>query len=220
MPRYQPATPPRGKGNRLWGDPSLPALAAFGVAAILIAAAQFASFTYIRPYLETSASIDAQWAAGLLFVYGAAGMVGVIIAGFLADRFPRSSFAMTLMLFAVAFATLAIAPGTLWAVVAGLVVWGFALGAIFPLLQTTLMRVATDNTRTLAGAGIVVFFNVGIAVGPWFGGLLGGETAPTVNMAASAVAMLVAAALGVVGFLLARRDLPRGHLADPDAATD
>ena len=207
MPRYLPERAPTAAGNRIRKDPSLPALVAFGLAAILIAVAQFTSFTYIRPYLEVSASIPADWAAGLLFVYGAAGMVGVVAAGFLADRFPRSSLAAVPVLFAAALLVLAVAAGTPWAVVAGLAAWGFAIGAIFPLLQTMLMRVSTEATRALASAGIVVLFNVGIALGPWLGGQLGGDAAPTVNLAVSASAMLVAAVVAVLGIALdARRN--------------
>ena len=208
MPRYVPArdvTADRVRG--FWRDPSLPALAAFGASAVLIAVAQFASFTYIRPYLEVSAAIGTEWAAMLLFAYGIAGMVGVVAAGFLADRFPRSSLVAILVAFAVAFAVLTVAAGALAAVIGALLVWGFAIGALFPLLQTTLMRIATERTRTLASAGIVVLFNVGIAVGPWLGGLVGGETAPTVTTAVSAAAMVVAAVLGVVGVVLARARL-------------
>jgi predicted MFS family arabinose efflux permease len=136
-------------------------------------------------------------------------MVGVVAAGFLADRFPRSSLAALPVVFAVAFLVLALLPGTVFAVVAGLLAWGFAIGAIFPLLQTMLMRISTDRTRTLASAGIVVLFNIGIAVGPWLGGMLGGETEPTVNMAVSASAMLVAALIAGVGIVLGERHLAR-----------
>ncbi|WP_194409778.1 MFS transporter [Microbacterium cremeum] len=208
MPRYVPArevTADRVRG--FWRDPSLPALAAFGASAVLIAVAQFASFTYIRPYLEVSARIEAEWAAALLFAYGMAGMVGVVVAGFLADRFPRSALVAILAAFAVAFAVLTVAAGALAAVVGALLVWGFAIGALFPLLQTTLMRIATERTRTLASAGIVVLFNVGIAVGPWLGGITGGETAPAVTTAVSAAAMVLAAVLGTVGVVLARARL-------------
>uniref|UniRef100_UPI0013E3DC00 MFS transporter n=1 Tax=Microbacterium sp. CPCC 204701 TaxID=2493084 RepID=UPI0013E3DC00 len=208
MPRYVPArndTTDRARG--FWRDPSLPALAAFGASAVLIAVAQFASFTYIRPYLEVSAAIGGEWAAMLLFAYGMAGMVGVVVAGFLADRFPRSALVAILVSFTVAFAVLTVAAGALAAVIGALLVWGFAIGALFPLLQTTLMRIATERTRTLASAGIVVLFNVGIAVGPWLGGIAGGETAPTVTTAVSAAAMGVAALFGVVGVMLARARL-------------
>lgn len=206
MPRHVPAPSAAGERDRgFWRDPSLPALAAFGVASILIAVAQFASFTYIRPYLEISASIEAEWAAALLFVYGAAGMVGVVAAGFLADRFPRASLTGILALFVAAFVVLTVAASNIVAVVGALAVWGFAIGAMFPLLQTTLMRVATERTRTLASAGIVVLFNVGIAVGPWLGGAVGGDTSPTLTTAVSASAMLVAAVVGVFGVILAGR---------------
>lgn len=208
MPRYVPARDAAADRVRgFWRDPSLPALAAFGASAVLIAVAQFASFTYIRPYLEVSATIGTEWAAMLLFAYGMAGMVGVVAAGFLADRFPRSSLVVILAAFAVAFAVLTVAAGALAAVIGALLVWGFAIGALFPLLQTTLMRIATERTRTLASAGIVVLFNVGIAVGPWLGGLVGGESAPTVTTAVSAAAMVVAAVLGAVGVVLARARL-------------
>jgi DHA1 family inner membrane transport protein len=208
MPRYVPEpTPATERARGFWRDPSLPALAAFGVAAILMAIAQFASFTYVRPYLEIAAHIGTEWAAGLLFVYGAAGMIGVVVAGLLADRFPRGSLIGVLVSFVAAFTVLTLASDAFAAVIGALVVWGFALGAVFPLLQTTLMRIATDRTRTLASAGIVVLFNVGIAVGPWLGGMVGGETAPTVTTAVSASAMLVAAIIGGVGVALAGRRL-------------
>lgn len=208
MPRYLPTSAEAsGRSGAFWRDPSLPALTVFGVAAVLIAVSQFASFTYIRPYLEVAAGVGTEWAAALLFAYGAAGMVGVVAAGFLADRFPRSSLVVILISFAIAFALLTFAAGTIAAVIGALLVWGFAIGALFPLLQTTLMRIATERTRTLASAGIVVLFNVGIAVGPWLGGVVGGETAPTTTTALSASAMLIAAAVGVVGVLLAGRRL-------------
>ncbi|KQZ85458.1 hypothetical protein ASD56_03760 [Microbacterium sp. Root166] len=210
MPRHVPPAPVAGGRDRgFWRDPSLPALAAFGVASILIAIAQFASFTYIRPYLEVSASVEAEWAAALLFVYGAAGMVGVVAAGFLADRYPRASLNAILALFVAVFVVLTVAASNLVAVIGALVVWGFAIGAMFPLLQTTLMRVSTERTRTLASAGIVVLFNVGIAVGPWIGGLAGGDVTPTATTAVSASAMLAAAVIGAIGVMLAGRRAQR-----------
>src|SRR4029079_17564060 len=98
-----------------------------------------------------------------------------------------------LFVFTAAFGVLTVAAGSVAAVVAGLVAWGFAIGAIFPLIQTSLMRSSTERTRTLASAGIVVLFNIGIAIGPWIGGMLGGATSPDVNNAVSALSTLRAA---------------------------
>jgi MFS transporter, DHA1 family, inner membrane transport protein len=205
MPPHVPDRMPRAGRSNVLHDPSLPALAAFGLVAVLIATAQFASFTYIRPYLEVSASIDAGWAAGLLFVYGAAGLVGVVGAGAAADRYPRASLMTVLLILVGAFTVLTFAAQSIPAVIAALLVWGFALGAIFPLLQTVLMRTSTARTRDLAGAGIVVLFNVGIASGPAIGAVVGGERSPTSITAVSAVAILIAAALAALGFALSHR---------------
>jgi predicted MFS family arabinose efflux permease len=136
-------------------------------------------------------------------------MAGVVLAGILADRFPRASLIVTVGLFVVAFAVLAVAPSSVVAVVAALAVWGAAMGALFPLLQSTLMRVATERTRMLASAGIVVFFNVGITIGPWLGGILVAGS-PAGPLAASAVLLAVAGALVVAGLALARTAVARG----------
>ncbi|MCK6065979.1 MULTISPECIES: MFS transporter [Microbacterium] len=208
MPRLRPPRPDKeGSAGGFWRDPSLPAIAAFGIAAVLIALGQFATFTYVRPLLSF-AGFDEGWAAALLFVYGTAGLIGVVVAGWLADRFPRGALAATLVVFAVALATLAAAMSTPAAVVVALVLWGSAIGAIFPLLQATLMRAATDRTRTLASAGIVVLFNVGIAIGPWLGGAVGGASAPQVTTALSAAVLAAAAVAGGAGVLLAGRPAP------------
>lgn len=189
-------------------DRSLLPLLVFGGAAVLIATGQFTSFTYIRPYLETAAGFDPAWAAPLLFAYGAAGLVGVGLAGILADRMPRAALTVTVALFVAAFAALALLPAQPAAVVAALAVWGAAMGALFPLLQSTLMRVATERTRMLASAGIVAFFNAGITIGPWLGGRLV-ATSPTAPLVASAALLLGAGALVVVGLVLAREALAR-----------
>lgn len=210
MPRSRPTgVSERGARGGFWRDRSTPAILVFSVSAVLIAMAQFATFTFVRPYLSVAASIEPEWAAGLLLAYGAAGLLGVVLAGYLADRFPRSSLSIVLVVFAAAFALLAVAAGSLAAVIVGFVVWGLVFGAVFPLLNTMLMRTSTERTRPLASAGVVVFFNIGIATGPWLGAVSGGATTPQNTAAVSASAMLLAAALGTVGVLLASRTARR-----------
>jgi MFS transporter, DHA1 family, inner membrane transport protein len=208
--RFMPSrVPPRvaraasGPRTSLRHDRSLPVLAVFGVASVMIATAQFACFTYIRPYLQDAVGVPEQWVAGLLLVYGLAGLGGVVVAGAVADRLPRLALSATLGLFAVALVALAVGSHAMPVVVVGMVVWGAALGAMFPLLQMTLMRVATDRTRTLASAGMIVFFNIGIALGPWLGGLVGGPDAAILRTAVAAAVMLGAATLGIVAVMKA-----------------
>ena len=186
-------------------DRSLPPLIAYGIAGLMIGLAQFLSFVYIRPYLAESAGIADGWASALLFVFGAAGMAGVAVAGSLADRFPRTALTATLLVFVAAFAALAVAPHATVVVVVALALWGAGTGAMFPLIQTALMRAASDRLRDLASASIVVLFNVGIAGGSWAGGQLTATYGPTANMAVSAVVVLLAAGLTAVGAGLAAR---------------
>jgi len=205
LPRSLVAPVPAGAREPLRHDRSIPALVAFGVSGLLIGLAQFLSFVYIRPYLAEAAGVPDAWASVLLFVFGAAGMAGVAVAGALADRFPRSALTGTLVLFSLAFAALAAFPGQIAVVVVALALWGAATGAVFPLIQTALMRAASDRLRDLASAAIIVLFNVGIAAGSWAGGQLSSAFGPTANPAVSAAAVLLAAVLAAVGAVLASR---------------
>lgn len=205
LPRSVVEPVPAAERAPLRHDRSLPPLVAFGIAGLLIGLAQFLSFVYIRPYLAESAGVADGWASALLFVFGAAGMAGVAVAGSLADRFPRTALTATLLVFVVAFASLAVAPHATFVVVVALALWGAGTGAMFPLIQTALMRAASDRLRDLASASIVVLFNVGIAGGSWAGGQLTATYGPTANMAVSAVVVLVAAGLTAAGSGLAAR---------------
>ncbi|HEY9307220.1 MAG TPA: MFS transporter [Microbacterium sp.] len=205
LPRSLVVPVPAGEREPLRHDRSLAPLLVFGIAGLLIGLAQFLSFVYIRPYLGEAAGIADGWASALLFVFGAAGMAGVAVAGTLADRFPRTALTATLLVFVVAFAALALLPQTTVVVVVALALWGAGTGAMFPLIQTALMRAASDRLRDLASASIVVLFNVGIAGGSWAGGQLTANYGATANMAVSAVVVLLASGLTALGAVLASR---------------
>ena len=205
LPRSVVVPVPAGEREPLRHDRSLPPLLAFGIAGLLIGLAQFLSFVYIRPYLSDAAGIADGWASALLFVFGAAGLLGVAVAGPLADRFPWTALTATLLVFVVAFAALAFVPHVTVVVVVALALWGAGTGAMFPLIQTALMRAASDRLRDLASASIVVLFNVGIAGGSWAGGQLTATYGPTANMAVSAAVVLLAAVGTALGAVLAAR---------------
>jgi MFS transporter, DHA1 family, inner membrane transport protein len=204
LPRRAPE-PALPRAERPTGtDASLVPIVLFAAAALVFALAQFATFTYVRPLLEVSAGAPEAQVPVLLFAYGAAGLVGVVAAGPLADRWPRGSLVIALASLVVAFGILSFAADTPLMYIA-LAVWGLTIGAYFPLQQSMLMRIATDRTRTLASAGTVVTFNVGIAAGPWLGDLVGGAAHPTGATALSAGAVLIALALVVAALLAGAR---------------
>ncbi len=204
LPRRAPAAAMPRAERPTGADASLAPILLFAAAALVFALGQFATFTYVRPLLEVSAGAPEAQVPILLFGYGAAGLVGVAVAGPLADRWPRGSLVAVLAGLAAAFGILTLAADTPLMYVA-LAAWGFAIGAYFPLQQSLLMRIATDRTRTLASAGVVVTFNVGIAVGPWLGDLVGGAAAPAGATALSGGAVVVALLLVVAAVGAARR---------------
>ncbi len=163
------------------------------MASVLIAVAQFTSFTYIRPYLEEQAGFEAAWSGPLLFVFGVMGIVGVGLAGVLVDsagREPRSPGRSCSSPSRCCLLTLW--PRSRVLVVTGAALWGLAMGAVFPPSSRPRSCARRPNgCGLLASAGVIVFFNVGIGVGPWLGGALDGALPATANTAVSAATMVL-----------------------------
>jgi len=138
---------------------------------LLLVAAHFVAFTYVRPLLVTLAHVDAAWIGGLLFAYGMAGILGNFIVGPLAARRPRG------LLLAIALGLLLTPLLLLWVGgtpaggVAVLLLWGLAYGGVSVGLMTWMMK-AVPRAVEIATALYVGVFNIGIALGAWAGGLL------------------------------------------------
>lgn len=93
-----------------------------------------------------------------LLVFGLASAIGVVLAG----RVERTAPGLVVATVLTAVAVLAVGTVGSLPVVA---LWGVASGALPPLAQTLVLRLAGPGHRALAGALIPVLFNGGIAVG-------------------------------------------------------
>ncbi|WP_408895469.1 MFS transporter [Nocardioides sp. R1-1] len=93
-----------------------------------------------------------------LLVFGLASAVGVLLAG----RVDRTALGLVVTAAGTAAAILAVGSNGHLALV---VLWGVTSGALPPLAQTLILRLAGPAHRSLAGALIPVLFNGGIAVG-------------------------------------------------------
>jgi len=78
-----------------------------------------------------------------------------------------------------------------------LVLWGVASGALPPLAQTMILRLAGRRRRALAGALIPVVFNLGIAIGAALASVVVGAGA-LAALPALGAAVIAVAALGLV----------------------
>lgn len=169
--------------------------------------------TYVTPFLlDVSGFADAVLAP-LLFVSGAAGVVGTLAAARTLDSRPVTSLLTplaigTASLFGL-YALGALRPG----VVALLAGFGLAYAAFGSAVQSRMLQLAPGSTD-IASAGVSTAFNAGIAGGS----LLGGALLPSSGARPLA---LVGGLLTLVALVLLAVDARRARAAGrPPSATD
>ncbi|RWP19712.1 MAG: MFS transporter [Mesorhizobium sp.] len=168
---------------------------------LLVASGHFAGFTYIRPFLEKVPALDIETISLVLLAYGIGGFFGNFAGGFMAERSLKTAVGLAPLLIAVA-ALLLLTIGASPAVAAiAVAAWGFAFGAVPVGLQTWLVRAAPDQAES-AGGLMVATFQVAIALGAVFGGLLVDNAGVASAFAYCGIATLLAA---LAAFLLGPR---------------
>jgi len=162
------------------GEIRLPArrdASVFGVVVICLITAtlmvgHYLFYTFIVPFYTTVAGFDDDSVSVLLFLYGGAGAIGLLLVGLIAARYPRASLAVSFAVAAAAVLVIGLFPEVTWLVIAAIVVWGIAFGGGPALLQTRMLHTASVRIRDLASAWFTVSFNVGIGGGALIGGLI------------------------------------------------
>src|SRR5690606_25519491 len=100
-------------------------------------------YTYIAPWLVEAAGFPETSVAFLLFLFGGAGAVGLVLAGFASDRFPKRGFAFALLGVMTSVLVLAIWSENPIVVVVAFVVWGVSFGGLPAMLQTRMLHTAS-----------------------------------------------------------------------------
>ena len=200
-------------------DPTFPAVLFICLLVLIVVGGQNVFYTYIAPFLIDSAGFAEASVGALLFVYGGAGAIGLVLAGFLGSRFPRGGLYGMLGVVAAAVAGVGLSAGVPLLVIALLFVWGAAFGGIPTLLQTRLLHTASARVRDVGAALLTTAFNVGIGGGAAIGGAL------FVVLPTPALAIVQAAIIGFGLALLVVVDLVRARrapavLADDDEADE
>ncbi|SAL11081.1 major facilitator transporter [Caballeronia peredens] len=136
----------------------------------LLFGAHFCAYTYIAPFLESDAALGGTWVTALLLGFGVVGFVSNFAASAFVTSHPRLSlFAMTSLVMAslLALPVFAHMPG---AVVAGVLAWGIAYGAI-PLCLSVWMQMTSPERPEAASALFVSAVQTAIALGSLAGGM-------------------------------------------------
>ena len=174
-------------------DRSIRGVVMLCVVIVTVATGHNVFYTYIAPWLIDAASVPASAIPMLLFLFGGAGVLGLVLAGVAADRFPTLGFAVMILAMMGAVLALAASAGSFPVVVVAFLVLGMAFGGVPAMLQTRMLRTASPRARGLAGALQVTAFNTGIGVGAMIGAVLVG----TAGLGVLPLAELVLLALGL-----------------------
>ena len=167
-------------------------------------------YTYIAPYLIDVAGFDESSIALLLFVYGGAGAIGLVLAGIVSDRFPRAGLIGAIALVAASVFVIALQPQQTWVLIAAFIVWAIAFGGAPAILQTRMLHTASARIRDTAAAFLTTSFNIAIGGGALVGGLLLSNVGVAVLPFADVAIMVIAIVMIIVSdIVLRRRELAR-----------
>ncbi|CAN5307400.1 MFS transporter [soil metagenome] len=154
-------------------DKSVPAVVIVCVSVVLLMLGQQVFYTYIAPWAIDVGGVSADGVSGLLFAYGAAGALGLLLSGIFGDRFPRGSVIVGLLGIAVSVAALgAFGAGSPLVVVLGMISWSIFFGGVPALFHARNLHSASLRIRDTAAAWLTISFNTAIGGGALLGGVL------------------------------------------------
>ncbi|MCU1424334.1 MAG: transporter [Microbacteriaceae bacterium] len=187
-------------------DRSMPAVLALCGIIIVVMSGHYLFYTYIAPWLITIGGFEPSAVPVMLFIFGGAGALGLVLAGLVSDRFPRGGLLGGTTITAASVLIVGVFSGSQVVIVAALVLWGIAFGGLPSMLQTRMLHTASARARDLSSALYTTSFNLAIGFGAFVGALLldtlGLGVLPFVDVAVLTVGVALLIAMNV---WLARR---------------
>lgn len=169
---------------------------------VFVVLGHFLAYTYVRLSLERIPDVDPGTVVLLLAAFGVGGFVGNIVIGMVVDRaFGRLAVVGPLVI-AGAIAVVVLLPGTLVAVIAAVVVWGFFFSSWLIIVNTWVGKRMPDRLEA-GGSLVVTGFQLAITIAAGVGGLLV-DTAGVVTVDVIGILLLVVGA-ALFGMSLRRR---------------
>jgi predicted MFS family arabinose efflux permease len=153
-------------------DRSLPAVLIVCVTVVLVITGHNVFYTYIAPWAIQVGGVEEGAVSGLLFVYGAAGAIGLALGGAFGDRYPRASVNAALAGVVLSVLALGAFGTSAVPIVIGMVVWSVFFGGMPALMHSRVLHSASERIRDLAAAWLTTAFNVAIGGGALLGGVL------------------------------------------------
>lgn len=154
----------------------------------LVMIGQYAVYTHITPYLVEWGGVPEVFLSPTLLLYGVAGVLALVALSIWFGRRPTVEAIVCLFAIVVGMVVMLTTQQT-WLVVAAVLLWGFAFGALPPLLQTRAMQAAPVRALQQTMALYTTGFNIGIGGGALIGTLIIGS----LGFGALPLALLLAA---------------------------
>ncbi|WP_208630876.1 MFS transporter [Ralstonia insidiosa] len=203
LPSMRADAPAPGSRNalRLLADP----LVLLGMAAVgLFFMGQFALFTFVRPFLETTTHANASTLSLVLLAMGVAGFIGTTVIGwFLSRNLYRTLIAIPLAMAAVAVALVLYGEQT-GAAVGLLAVWGL-LATAAPVGWWSWLATTLPKSAEAGGGLMVAVVQLAIALGSTVGGVLLDASGYATTFGFSALLLVAASALALTTAHRSRR---------------
>ncbi|PRZ43063.1 putative MFS family arabinose efflux permease [Antricoccus suffuscus] len=159
-------------GTRARRDTSIVPVLLVCTITALIMIGHYSFYTYIAPFLIDEFGVSEGAIGPLLFGYGIAGVVGLILAGSVLGRRPQLGLILAMVVTGVAVAATSLLTGVFVLGIGAFLVWGAAFGALPPLMQTRLLHTASASFRDTASAVYTTAFNIGIGGGALVGAIV------------------------------------------------
>jgi len=175
-PRPQKGAP-ASEAPKARRDPTTAAVALICAITALTMVGHYTFYTYVTPFLTGGLGVTVADVPAMLFAFGIAGAVGLLLVGTVFGPRPQLGLVVGLTAAAASVAVLAVLllPGTAVTMpiaIAAFMLWGLAFGTLPPLLQTRMLHTASSRIRDTASAFYTTAFNAGIGGGALLGALL------------------------------------------------
>ncbi|RFA07715.1 MFS transporter [Subtercola boreus] len=186
-------------------NPTVPGVAVLCVVVGVLMVGHYSLYTYVTPFLIGQMGVPIGNVGAMLFVYGIAGALGLLVAGFLFGQRPTFGVGIALVVTGASVLVLSIGASNPWLSIPAFALWGVALGIIPTLMQARVLHVASPAITDTAAAFYSTAFNIGIGGGALVGGLLlsgfGLESLPVVCL----LLLLVSGALLWISVIVSHR---------------
>lgn len=174
----------------------------------------FALFTYVAPILTRISGFSDAAVSPILLVFGAGAIVGNLLGGRFADRWPAGSVFGSLLLLAAVLASISLAAHNQVAVVIAIALLGAAAFATAAPLQMAVLHKAEGAGQSLASSFNIAAFNLGNAIGAWLGGAVIAHGGLNAVPWVAAIAPLAGVAVAILANRMDGAPVPRPAAAE------